>query len=151
MLSGGGLPHLLDLFSPSSMLSPSWALQGAQRESFHVEETDEDFKLALQVPGYHKKNLKVVIDPSAHTLSIKGSAIVGGSAVHTSFYLDLPASVVADSDHKATASLANGILHLSFSKSALSPPTKLLSVDIEEALPAAKRAQKAASAHAASK
>ena len=149
MLSGGGVPHLLDLFSPTSMLSPTWALdlQGAQRDSFVVEETEQEFKLSLQVPGLHKKNLKVVVDPGTHTLSIKGHATVGGTSVHTSFFLDLPASVVADpAHHKATASLASGILQLTFAKCAPTPPSKLHKLDIEEqAEPSAKRAHKASS------
>jgi HSP20 family molecular chaperone IbpA len=148
MLSGGGVPHLLDLFSPTSMLSPTWALdlQGAQRDSFVVEETEQEFKLSLQVPaGLHKKNLKVLVDPGAHTLSIKGHATVGGTSVHTSFFLDLPASVVADPAHKATASLASGILQLTFAKCAPTPPSKLHKLDIEEAAEPAKRPHKASS------
>ena len=89
-----------------------------------ITESEDDLEVKAEVPGFNEKEIQVSVEPSRLTITGKRETSIEkkGKAVYSEFcsdqilrIVDLPANVDAG---KATATLKNGVLHLTLPKAA---------------------------------
>ncbi|MGA8313010.1 MAG: Hsp20 family protein [Terriglobales bacterium] len=89
-----------------------------------ITETEDDLELKAEVPGFNEKEIEVSVEPSRLTITGKRETRKEkkGKAVYSELcsdqimrIVDLPANVDTG---KATATLKNGVLHLTLPKAA---------------------------------
>ena len=90
------------------------------RPEVNVQESDNDFKLAVAVPGYSKEDIKIKVDGNELTISSEKESESKESYLRKEFAVgkferkfELPKGIISD---KISAEYLNGILNISIPK-----------------------------------
>jgi HSP20 family protein len=99
----------------------------------NITESEENFEVKAEVPGFNEKEIEVSVEPRRLTITGKreteqkedknGKTVYSESCSDQILRIvDLPASIDAE---KTTASLKNGVLHLTMPKAAKARPIEI--------------------------